>query len=87
MSRPVSVHIERLVLHGVRPADRHGVSEALAAELSRLLAQQGAPAHLAGPGAFERMSPRPIRLPAGSSPRRLGQRLAAALYGALEQPR
>ena len=87
MSRPVSVRIERLVLHGVRAGDRERLSEALTAELTRLLAQRGAPAALSQPGAVELMASRPVRLPAGSSPRRLGQRAAAELYRALEQPR
>jgi hypothetical protein len=85
VSRTVSVRIERMVLQGVRPADRHRVSEALTAELSRLLAQPGVPAVMSRPGTFERIASRPIHLPAPSSPRRLGQRLAAALYSTLEQ--
>jgi len=85
MSRPLSVRIDRLVLHGVRPADRHVVADALAAELSRLLAERGAPPGLGRRRAFARMASRPAHLPTSWSPRRLGEQAAAAIYETLEQ--
>jgi hypothetical protein len=40
MSNTVSVHIEELVLIGIRPADRDRVAQALQSELAYLLRQQ-----------------------------------------------
>jgi hypothetical protein len=81
MSGAIHVHIDELVLIGVRPGDRDAVVSALQAELTRLLrgtppaAGRGEPvrlAQVAAPGA---------RLPARADARSVG-RLAAAQVAA-----
>lgn len=87
MNGPVVVRIDRLVLHGVPPADRYRIADAMSSELSRLLAQGGVPGRLSRGTDVERLQSRPLSLPAGATPHRLGQRLATAVYGALEAAR
>lgn len=43
LRRPIEIHIERLVLEGVSPADRHRVGAAVERELARLLSERGVP--------------------------------------------
>ena len=42
----VEIHIDRLVLHGFAPGDRHRIGEALERELHRLFAERGVPPSL-----------------------------------------
>lgn len=45
---PVEIHIERLVLEGVSPIDRHRIGAAVERELARLLSERGLPSGLEG---------------------------------------
>jgi len=74
---PVQVQIDRLVLEGVRPADRARLQAAVTRELARLLAARGT--QPAG-GAMAR---RTAELPtgaAGTDPGSLGAQVAGAVY-------
>jgi hypothetical protein len=45
VTRPdVSVHIDELIVHGVAPAERDRIGEAVRLELTRLIAERGLPA-------------------------------------------
>jgi hypothetical protein len=46
--RHIEVHIEEIVLHGVDPADRRAVGDAIREELGRLFAEGGLPGAMAG---------------------------------------
>ena len=87
MSGRVIVRIDRLILSRVRPSNRRDVAEALTLELSRLLTERGLPVRLTRPGSLDRLAARPVSVGGGSSARRLGQRVATAVYGALERSR
>ena len=87
MSGRVTVRIDRLILSRVRPSDRRAVAEALTLELSRLLTERGLPVRLTRPASLDRLAARPVLAGGGSSVRRFGQRVATAVYGALERSR
>jgi hypothetical protein len=42
-SARIELHIDRLVLDGFAPGDRHGIADALRIELARLLVEGGMP--------------------------------------------
>jgi hypothetical protein len=79
--RRCELHIDELILEGVRPSDASRVGAALEHELERLVRERGAPdprvAAAAGAVPVE-MSLRP-----GETPGALGTRLAGAIYGRL----
>jgi hypothetical protein len=75
--------VDRVVLEGVAPADRHRAGEALAAGLGELVAAWGAPAGLSN-RTFPPSLPAAMDLAAGESAAEVGAKLAAAVYRALE---
>jgi len=85
-TRPIRLHIERLVLEGVpcAPADGPALEAALGAELAQW-AGGHLPARLNG-GAFAKLDAPVIHLTAASSPELLGGQIARALGRALGFP-
>lgn len=81
----VNLHIERLVLEGVEGGmvDRAGVQEAVAAELTRLLAEGGLHPDLIAGGARAAMRGGEIQPVAGGKPDPLGKQIARAVYGGI----
>jgi hypothetical protein len=78
----VSLAIGELVLHGVPPAARHQVADAVVAELERLLAERGLGALAEGPVRIDsidagRLVPAP---PAGTA---LGHAVARQVHASL----
>ena len=76
----VELHIEKLVLHGFAPSDKHRIAAAVKEELERLIKARGAPtgpehgihrAHLDG-GSFC------VRI--GERPDSIGVRIGQAVY-------
>jgi hypothetical protein len=79
-ARRVELHIEELVLEGVRPIEAQRVGTAVERELARLLRDNGVP-HRAGAG--EDPAPVTLQRRIGEPPAQLGTRLAGAIYGRL----
>ena len=73
----VELHIDELVLHGFPVGERYRIAESLAAELGRLLSERGAPA-----GAVSREEVRTERIEVRTG--EIGERIAQAIYGGLE---
>ncbi|HLV31655.1 MAG TPA: hypothetical protein VKY57_08825 [Chitinispirillaceae bacterium] len=53
MNQSIEINIDKLILHGFSPADRHKIREALISELTRLVIEKGMPA---GFSTWENMS-------------------------------
>jgi len=79
----INVHIEQLVLDGLRVASHQSdsVQTAVEAELKRLLTDKG----FDGPSAYAvaHLSAPAIQLTHGSRPSSLGHQIAQAIYGSL----
>jgi hypothetical protein len=75
----IELHIEELVLHGVDPADRLRIGDAVEAELARLLATGQISAH----GDLERMNGGTRRLASNSNATTIGTQVARAVHGGL----
>jgi len=83
MSYTVSVHIEELVLIGIRPGDRDRVAQALQSELTRLLRQRPLPSGTVhGELAVDRVVAPRQKLAAGDR-RSVGQLAAAQVHSVL----
>ncbi|MFB6893106.1 hypothetical protein ACFCX4_27770 [Kitasatospora sp. NPDC056327] len=78
----IEVEIGELVLDGFAHVDRDRVAEAFRSELTRLVETRGVPLAAGGDRVLERLSGLPP-LPAGASPRRLGEALARAVHTGL----
>ncbi|MBJ6762767.1 hypothetical protein JGU66_18540 [Myxococcaceae bacterium JPH2] len=79
----IALHIDELVLQGVPAAHRHRVAEALREELSRLLGEQGLPAHVDASALASRLARGPLTVTPGASPEAMGTSVARALYSGL----
>ncbi|MFE6867520.1 hypothetical protein ACFVFS_13240 [Kitasatospora sp. NPDC057692] len=78
----IEVEIGELVLDGFADIDRERVAAAFRVELTRLVEARGIPLAHGGDRALDRLHGLPP-LPAGTSPRRLGEALARALHTGL----
>lgn len=83
----INLHIERLILDGLPIEHHHGplVKAAVEAELGRLLTAEGLTGGLISGGAMPSVSAPGIQLANNSSPRKLGQQIARALYGGISK--
>ena len=82
MSR-VIVHVEALVLRGVRHEDRHAVSLGIQQELSRLLAAPGVDTRLAQLGDLHHVGAGEVAVVDGPKPEQIGMAAAKGIAGRL----
>ena len=69
----VVVHIDRLVLKGFRPEDRHAIAEGLQQELGRVFAVRKAVSLLTAMGDVSRLQVGGVPIEHGSRPQRVGE--------------
>ncbi len=79
----VELHIEELVLHGFEPRDRYRIGEAVQHELTRLIAQMGAPGWLSRGGEVERLDGGAFETSPDSGAKTIGAQVARAVYTGL----
>jgi len=79
----LTVHIEKLVLHGFPPAQAQAIARSLERELARLLSQGDRPFTPDQGGDFPRLDGGSISLPHDSNGQETGVSLAQAVYGGL----
>lgn len=80
----VELHIERLVLEGVSPTDRHAVASALERELGRLIRTRGLPAALRRSGHLRSVTAELPERRRSASGATTGTAVARSVYGGLE---
>lgn len=81
----IDVEIGELVLEGVARGDRYRIAEAMQQELGRLFQEQGLPAGLENGPDRRSLNRVPCPMTAGMTAEAIGQQLARAIYGGLEQ--
>jgi hypothetical protein len=79
VTRVVRIHIQELVLEGVAPGDRYRVTEAIQAELVRLVASERSPSFIAS---TDRVDARAVT---AGPPRPFGTEVARSIYGGLRR--
>lgn len=82
-SSNVEVMIEELVLHGFTPGDRYYIGDAIERELTRLLAEQGLPPHLAHRWDVAGIDAGAFEVSAEARTRGIGAQVAQAVYRGL----
>ena len=75
----VVVHIDRLVLKGFRPKDRHAIGQGLQAELERVFAERDAVSRLRGMGDVPRLQVGGVPVEHGSRLQRVGESMAQGI--------
>lgn len=73
------LHIDRLVLRGFRPDERHGVAAGLQAELARILSDPGAARQLTAHSDVSRLSIGNVTIHSGATPHQVGMQLARGI--------
>jgi hypothetical protein len=81
----IHLHIDELVLEGHSAASARRISDALQAELGRLLAEPSLPSVLQRNGTVERIDAGEFRQPSVTTATALGASLAQALYAGLKR--
>lgn len=79
----LELSIDRLILHGLEGADGHGLREAIEAELTRLLAEEGVPPSLAEGGHVARLPGGKFDVAPGAKPAAIAAQVARAVYGGM----
>lgn len=77
-AKTINLHIEKLVIDGLRDLNRHHVGAAVQNELSRLLGSQHLPDSLTQSSSIKAIDAKPIGKV--SSERRLGLQIADSVY-------
>ena len=75
----VVVHIDRLVLKGFRPEDRHAIAVGLQQELGRVFADREAVSLLSAMGDVSRLQVGGVPIEQGSKPQRIGENVARGI--------
>lgn len=75
----VHLHIDRLVLHGFRHEDRHGIAEGIQQELSRMLAEPEAAQKLAAHGDASRLRIGNVQIGRDARPRHVGSQVGQGI--------
>ena len=81
----VIVHIERLVLAGLRTEDRHRITSGLQDELGRLLGSRQALARLGSAGDRPQLKVAGVVLAPGATARQIGGQLARGIGRGLQR--
>ena len=77
--RRVIVQIDRLVLKGFRPEDRHGIAAGLEQKLGRVFADREAMSHLMARSDLSRLQVGGVHVEPGSGPQRVGENAAQGI--------
>lgn len=80
----LELNINELVLHGFALGDRYLISAAIEQELTRLLAERGAPTLLQSNGDFAKLSGGQFQTTPGMKANAIGAQVAQAVYGGMQ---
>jgi hypothetical protein len=83
--RPIRIHIQELVLHGVDPRDRHAIGDAVQNELREALAAQQL--DVRDGRAIDRLDAGTLHTRPGARMHGIGARIGGALAGTLRGAR
>ncbi|MEM9488960.1 MAG: hypothetical protein AAGC55_07445 [Myxococcota bacterium] len=76
-NRPIDIHIDQLILHGIDPRDGERIADETRRQLAHLITSHGLPPHWAEGDI--RLTPN-IEIPTGTSAARIGETIAATIY-------
>jgi hypothetical protein len=76
----IDLHIQELILHGVAPADRYTIAEAVERELARLLDGQGVASSLQSAKVTEEIRGPTFNARSDAKSPAIGQQIAQAIY-------
>jgi hypothetical protein len=77
----IELHIEKLMLHGFSPSDRHRIGEAVEVELTRLFTEQGI--SMTKGGEFARLDGGQFNVAPNSNANTIGSQVAQSVYNSM----
>lgn len=77
----IALHIGELALHGLPPLRRHDVADAVRAELTRLITNDGIPRRLRAPGRAAHLAGGTIMVAPGAGATMIARQVAGAILG------
>ena len=80
----IELHIEELVLHGFKPADRAAIGQAVQRELTRLFTEGGLHSSLHQEHQLSRLDGGTFTVKQGSNPAAIGAQIAQQVYGGMK---
>jgi len=75
-TRPIRLHIDRLVLKGFRYEDRHAIAQGVQDQLTHLLSEPGMAQRLSSTGSIPSLRVSPVTIPAAAKPQQIGKAAA-----------
>ena len=85
MTAHVELYIDELVLRGFAPGDPYRLGQAVERELTRLLAEEGAPTWLAEGGEVAALDGGTFEVAPGAKAEAVAAQVARAVYGGLKR--
>lgn len=76
----IELHIEKLVLHGLSPSDRHIIGRAVEFELTRLFTERGLPSSLSKGGNFAQVDSGTFNVAPNAKAGAIGNQIAQSVY-------
>lgn len=76
----IELHIEKLVLHGFSPSDRHRIGRSVEFELARLFTEHGISHSMSKGGEFTRLDGGTFNIAPSSKAEAIGSQVAQAVY-------
>ena len=80
MTQAVNIHIEKLVLYGFAPANRHRIGHAVEQELKRLIRDRGIPSSVIRDGDLARLHGGSFKVSPGSGVYRISNQIAKSIH-------
>jgi hypothetical protein len=80
VNQNIEVYIDKLVLHGFSPHQRHDIAAAVEAELTRLFAEGGIPHSLQSKGNIPIMNAANISVDKDFKDKSIGNKIAGSVY-------
>ena len=85
MGRVINLHIEELVLHGLRGSEHRRIGAAVQRELERLIREQGIPLNVNGSASIPLLRTAPVKLRPGTTATATGAGIGRAMYRGMAQ--
>lgn len=80
MKPDIELYIDKLVLQGFPPGNRHRIAQAVERELTRLFTEQGAPPSLSQGGNFDQWNGGTFTMVSNASAASIGVQIAQTVY-------
>lgn len=83
MKQPIEINIQELILHGLSPADRFKIGEAVRSELARMIMDKGLPQNFSQSTEISGIDGGNFNMLKNMNAQTIGNHIARSVYGGL----